>query len=147
MKKLFSVTLSLLMLLCLFTACANSGSTDPWADAAYTENKEFGEGEKTIELKVIVDEHSVTFTIHTDASILSEPLLEHKLIEGDNAQYGLYIKKVNGILADYEKNKAYWGLAINGEYAMTGADGTEIVDGGKYEFTYTKGWYFEKNFW
>ena len=141
MKKTLSIALSILMLLCFFTACANNStsSDDPWSDAVYTENKELGEGEKTIEFKIIVNEHSVTFTIHTDATLLSDALLEHKLIEGDAGEYGLYVKKVNGILADYDKNKAYWGLSINGEYAMTGVDGTEIVDGGKYEFTFTKG--------
>ena len=126
------------MLVSCFTACANN-SGDPWADALYTENKEFGEGEKTITVDVIVDEHKVTFTIHTDADILSNALLDNKLIEGDEGQYGLYIKKVNGILADYEVNKAYWGLSIGGEYSMTGIDGTEISDGGKFELTYTKG--------
>ena len=129
------------MLLCFFTACANNSTSadDPWSDAVYTENKELGDGEKTIEFKVIVNDHSVTFTIHTDATLLSDALLEHKLIEGDAGEYGLYVKKANGILADYDKNQAYWGLSINGEYAMTGVDGTEIADGGKYEFTFTKG--------
>ena len=139
MKKVFSLTLALLMLLCCFTACGNTNSSDPWASATYKENKEFGEGEKTIELEVIVNDHKVTFTIHTDATLLSDALLEHKLLEGDPGDYGLYVKKVNGIQADYDKDQAYWGLSIGGEYAMTGVDGTEIVDGGHYEFTYTKG--------
>ena len=60
-------------------------------------------------------------------------------MEGDPGDYGLYVKKVNGVQADYDKDQAYWGLSIGGEYAMTGVDGTEIVDGGHYEFTYTKG--------
>ena len=139
MKKLLSLLLSLLMIATCFAACNQSSATDPWADAIYKENKEFGEGEKTIEFEIIVNEHKVTFTIHTDAELLSNALLEHKIIEGDDGEYGLYVKKANGILADYDKNQAYWGLTIGGEYSMTGVDGTEITDGGHYEFTYTKG--------
>lgn len=139
MKKLLSLTLTLLMVVCCFAACNQANTDDPWNDAVYKENKEFGEGAKTISFEVIVDDHKVTFTIHTDAELLSEALLEHSLIEGDAGDYGLYVKKVNGILADYDLNKAYWGLSIGGEYAMTGVDSTEISDGGKYEMTYTMG--------
>ena len=53
--------------------------------------------------------------------------------------YGIYIKKVNGIRADYNLDGAYWNLTKNGEYLMTGADMTPIADGEHYEFTYTKG--------
>ena len=58
MKKTLSLLLSILMLLCFFTGCANNTTSadDPWADAVYTENKEFGEGEKTIEFKIPVED-------------------------------------------------------------------------------------------
>ena len=48
------------------------------------------------------------------------------------------IKEVNGILADYEKDATYWGFYINGEYAMTGADMTDAVDGDSYLFKVEK---------
>ena len=47
-------------------------------------------------------------------------------------------KKVNGILADYDVDKTYWGLYKNGEYLMTGVDTTEIADGEHYELVKTK---------
>lgn len=109
-----------------------------WADAAYLEDKTFGEGEKTIVVKVVAEEKTVTFTIKTDAETLGAALLEHKLIEGEQGQYGLYIKKVNGMLADYDVDQTYWGLTKNGEYVMTGADTTNIADGEQYELTRTK---------
>ena len=102
------------------------------------EDTELGDGEKTIMVEVVAEDKSVTFTIHSDKSTLGEVLLEHTLIEGENGAYGLYVKKVNGILADYGKNKCYWGLYKNGESLMSGVDGVEISDGEHYEIVYTK---------
>ena len=109
-----------------------------WADATYTEDKTFGEGAKTLTVEVIAGDKSVTFTVKTNKENLADAMLEHSLVEGDNDQYGLYIKKVNGILADYDIDQSYWSLSKNGEALMTGASGTKIADGEKYEFTYAK---------
>ena len=125
----------------------NSGTADEttapvltgvWADAIYTENKEFGEGAKTIKVEVVAEDISVTFTINTDAETLGEALTENSLIEGENGAYGLYIKKVNGILADFDVDQTYWSLSKDGEYLMTGADSATIADGEHYELTRTK---------
>ncbi|MBQ2119193.1 MAG: DUF4430 domain-containing protein, partial [Clostridia bacterium] len=53
--------------------------------------------------------------------------------------YGLYVKKVNGITADYDTDKAYWAFYLNGEYASTGVDSTDIDENVKYSLVYTKG--------
>jgi len=87
---------------------------------------------------VIVGEQSVTFTIKTDAETLGDALLAHNLIAGDQGDFGLYVKAVNGITADYDVDQSYWGFSKNGEYMMTGVDGTAIADGEVYELTYTK---------
>ena len=81
----------------------------------------------------------MVFTIKTDAKTVGDALLENELIAGDEGAYGLYIKVVNGLRADYDKDMAYWAFAIDGEMAMTGVDMTDIVDGGKYELVYTVG--------
>lgn len=109
-----------------------------WADATYTEDKTFGEGAKTVKVEVKAEDASVTFTIHTDAETLGDALLAHELVEGEAGAYGLYIKKVNGMLADYDVDQTYWLLTKNGEYIMTGADTTVIADGEHYELTRTK---------
>ena len=158
MKKTIKLTLALflalLMTVCLF-ACKqqvetpetsagtseNGGAVAPeglWKDATYLSDAEFGEGAKTVKVKVIAEDKSVTFTVKTDAATLGEALLAHGLIAGDEGQYGLYIKYVNGIRADYDLDKRYWNFTKNGEYMMTGADMTEIADGECYEFTYAK---------
>lgn len=109
-----------------------------WADADYTEDTELGEGNTTVKVEVNVDNKSITFTIHTDETVLGDSLLAHSLIAGDDGEYGLYIKKVNGITADYDTDKAYWAFYKDGEYMNTGVDGTTIADGEHYELVYTK---------
>ena len=117
-KSTLALFLALLMTLCLF-ACKeqaetpetsagtseNGGSIAPeglWANATYLEDTSFGEGAKTVKVKVIVGEQSVTFTIKTDAETLGDALLAHNLIAGDQGDFGLYVKVVNGITADYD---------------------------------------------
>ena len=153
-KSTLALILALLMTLCLF-ACKqqaetpettagtseNGGAIAPeglWKDATYLEDTEFGEGAKTVKVKVIAEDKSVTFTVKTDAKTLGEALLAHGLIAGDMGDYGLYIKFVNGIRADYDLDKRYWNFTKNGEYMMTGADMTDIADGECYEFTYAQ---------
>ena len=103
-----------------------------WQDATYVKDTELGEGSKTLTVKVEVEENSVTFIIHTDAETVGEALLALGLIAGEESQYGLYIKQVNGMTADYDVDQTYWAFYINGEYAMTGADTTPISEGEVY---------------
>lgn len=109
-----------------------------WAEADYVEDTTFGDGSKTVQVEVKVGEESVTFTIKTDKIMLGDALVEHNLIAGEQGAYGLYVKKVNGITADYDVDQSYWGFCKNGEYMMSGVDTTEISDGEHYELVYTK---------
>lgn len=68
----------------------------------------------------------------TDKEILGEVLQEDGIIKGEQGDYGLYIKEVDGIVADYETTGTYWAFYIDGEMAMTGVDQTKIVDGAVY---------------
>ena len=56
------------------------------------------------------------------------------MIAGDESEYGLYVKTVNGITADYDKDGVYWAFYVNGEYAQTGVDSTSITEGDSYSF-------------
>ncbi len=120
------------------TASVETQSDSLWDTATYTEDKTFGEGAKSVGVELIVGDKSITFTLKTDKENLADALLEHNLVEGDNGAYGLYIKKVNGIVADYDVDKSYWSLSKGGEMLMTGASETKISDGEKYEITYAK---------
>lgn len=122
-----------------FAACSEKNeATGAWESATYLKDAEFGSGAKTVQVEVKAEDQSVTFTIHTDKDILGDALLEHNLIEGENGPYGLYVKTVNGILADYDINQAYWAVSKDGESSATGVDGINILDGEHYELVYTK---------
>ena len=125
----------LLLAVMIFTACtAEKVSPEgKWADATYLSDTELGKGEKTVTVTVKAGENEVSFTIHTDKTYLGDALLEHKLIEGDESEFGLYVKKVNGIIADYDVDKTYWGFYKNGEMMMTGVSAAEFADGESYE--------------
>ena len=95
--------------------------------------------EKTITVTVIDDKgESTVFKITTTSANLRGALEQEKLVEGDEEQYGLYVKVVNGLRADYDKDGAYWAFSKDGVDLMTGVDDTIIADGDKYEITYTK---------
>ena len=135
--RILSVLLSILMVLTLCVACA-AKPTGLWKDATYQKDTTLGKGDTTVTLVVTAEDKSVTFTVKTDKKMLGDALLDAKLIEGDTTEYGLYVKKVNGITADYNVDQSYWALYIGEEYAMTGVDATPIEAGVTYGFTYTK---------
>ena len=141
MKTAIRSTISLVLLLSVILSLAACGAKyegTPWENATYTEDKSFGDGAKTIKVTVEAGEKSVVFTIKTDKATVGEAMQEHGLIEGEQGAYGLYVKKVNGIVADYDIDQTYWGFYINGEYAMTGVDMTEITEGAVYRLVRTK---------
>lgn len=97
------------------------------------EGGELGEGSTQFSLTVTdKDGNETQFTIHTDKETVGEALLELNLIAGDEGEYGLYVKTVNGITADYDTNGVYWAFYVNGEYASTGVDSTPITEGESY---------------
>jgi hypothetical protein len=138
MKRTISIAL---LIVCLFSfvACKESvDATGLWENATYLQDTEFGEGAKTVKVEVKVEEQMITFTINTDKKTVGEALVENDLIAGDEGAYGLYVKKVNGIVADYDVNQSYWAFYINGEMAMTGVDMTDIDETAIYRLEYAK---------
>jgi len=92
-----------------------------------------GEGATKFVLMVTdKDGNDTYFEINTDKETVGDALLEHNLIEGEDGDYGLYIKSVNGITADYDKDQTYWAFYIDGEYAQSGVDTTPITEGSSY---------------
>lgn len=78
------------------------------------------------------DGKSEKFEINTDKEIVGDALQELGLISGEEGEYGLYVKIVNGIEADFNKDGTYWAFYINGDYAMSGIDSTKIEAGSTY---------------
>lgn len=119
-KKILSLILIAAMIM-TFAACGKKTS-----ESAGTKHFTF----------IAVDKEGAEtkWDISTEKTIVGDALTDEGLIEGEEGAYGLYVKKVNGIEAIYEVDGTYWSFYIDGEYAMTGVDATEIVDGSTYMF-------------
>ena len=106
---------------------------------AQTDVTVLGEGQTVFSFHVTdADGNETNFEIHTDKETVGDALLELDLIAGEDSEYGLYVKTVNGITADYDKDQTYWAFYVNGEYAQTGVDSTNVTAGDTYSFKVEK---------
>lgn len=78
------------------------------------------------------------FVVKTDRKNVADALVEVGLVSGENSEYGLYIKVVNGITADYNVDGSYWSLLVNGEMSMVGASSVSVAEGLRVELKKTK---------
>lgn len=102
--------------------------------------KELGKGATQFSFSVVdKDGNKTAFLINTDKTTVGDALLELDLIAGDESEYGLYVKTVNGVTLDYDKDQMYWAFFVNGEYATSGVDTTDIDENAEYKFEATKG--------
>ena len=117
MKRILSLTLVVLMLLASLTllSCGDD------------------ETEKSFTLTVVhLNGEEKTFNLTSSEKHLGDALISEGIVEGENGQYGLYITTVDSEYHKYEDDGKYWAFYIDGEYAMTGVDMTEITDGALY---------------
>lgn len=162
-KKLLSLILSMMLIVAMafnMTACGDNNqekpNTEGQSQAGGTQQETQGDkvengsenqagttvlGQGAIVFDFVVvdkDGKETKFEIHTDKKTVGEALLEVELIEGEDGPYGLYVKTVNGITADYDVDQTYWAFYINGEMAMTGVDKTDVEVGATYSFKVEK---------
>ena len=125
MKKGLLILLAVLVAAAAFAACGSS-------------NK-LGKGKTAFTVKVTyADGKTEDFEVRTDEKTVGEALVALKFIEGEDSEYGLYVKKVNNVTVDPDKDAAYWAFYINGEYAMDSVDKTPAENGAVYEFKVEK---------
>ena len=138
LKKLTGILLLFSMVFAL-TACAPMGKETPDDSGVVQNGAVIGQGSKTFAMEVTDGEGKVTaFTVKTDADTVGAALLALGVIAGEDSQYGLYVKTVNGITADYDKDQTWWGFYVDGVSASAGVDSTEIVSGSTYGFKVEK---------
>lgn len=136
MKKWLSFIVCMVLIAAM--ALCMSGCNDAAQDAqteptVFTDGQSLGQGATKFTLEVVdLDGSTATATVNTDKKTVGEALMELGVLEGEQGAYGLYIKAVNGIPYDYETDGAYWGFYIDGEYALSGVDTTDIVAGTTY---------------
>lgn len=142
-KKLLSFILCMVLIaaMALIASGCNANKNDPahTTEQPKVEATKLGEGQTTFNFTVVDKDGGETkFEIKTDKTLVGEALQELNLIEGEPGAYGLYVKKVNGITADYDVDKTYWAFYVNGEYAVSGVDTTTIEAGATYTFKVEK---------
>ncbi len=109
-------------------SCANDGNTASAGNVV-------GEGQTQFTFTVVfADNTEKTYTVNTDEKTVGAALLKVGLIDGEDSQYGLYVKTVDGEMHDYDTDKSYWAFYVNGEYASSGVDSTNIEPGAVYSF-------------
>lgn len=146
-KTLLPLVLSTMLIVAMafsMTACSDKHTDDSQAGTDVSVNTEvetnadvtvMGEGATVFNFVVVdKDGNEKAFEIHTDKTTVGDALLDVELIAGDTSEYGLYVKTVNGITADYDVDGTYWAFYINGEMAMSGVDTTDVVEGDTYSF-------------
>ncbi len=151
MKQAFSLTLclALMAVTALFvTGCDSNPDTgetgtttsvsdtaSPSTTAPSAQATAVGEGNTAFFFTVTDKDGTETrFEVHTDKTIVGEALQDLGLIAGDEGEFGLYVKTVNGITVDYEKDGVYWAFYVDGQYATSGVDSTSITEGATYSF-------------
>lgn len=142
MKKLRKIMAFLLALVMALALCA-CAKTDP-APAGKTtvgvkDGETVGQGATAFSVEVKDAEGKTTkFTVQTDEKTVGAALQKLNIIAGEASDYGLYIKEVTGITADYDKDGTYWAFYIDGQYALTGVDLTDVKAGAAYTFAVEK---------
>ncbi len=108
-------------------------ATDPTAPTVFSDGDVMGQGARTFTLIVEeLDGSKISVSVNTDRQIVGQALEDLGIIKGENGIYGMFIKAVNGKTYEYEKDGAYWAFYIDGDYALTGVDQTEIQEGVVY---------------
>ena len=103
------------------------------------EAEQIGTGSVSFMFNVtFADGSTKSYKVSTDKKTVGEALSELKLIDGEVGEYGLYIKTVDGVTVDYDTDKSYWAFYIDGEYAQTSVDKTDIAEGSVYELKVQK---------
>lgn len=141
-KKLLVTLLVVLIavMALIITGCTNNSqdeptTTEPVQTTEQTSAIVKGEGENAfVFIAVDLDGNSTHYMIKTDKETVGEALVENGLIAGDDSEYGLYVKTVNGITLDYDKDGKYWAFYEENAYANQGVDQTPIKEGGVYTF-------------
>lgn len=142
--RLLALLLCLLCVAALLAACRKPSSeptgtlAPPVADDADTPLLR-GEGKTAFFLTVTdIDGAQTKFEIRTDEAMLADALVKVGLVSGEDSAYGLYIKVVNGITADYDVDQTYWSLLIDGKAAETGTSSIAVTAGMQVELKKTK---------
>ena len=133
MMKFLLIAVASIMLLAL-TGC--EGAAGPGADVDV--ERSIGEGDTSFLLRVTDNEDVTTlWTVYTNEETVGDALYEVGLVDGEHTEFGLMILSVDGVVADFAANGAWWGFFVDGEMAAVGASDTVIESGVEYALVYS----------
>jgi len=138
MKKTLSIILILIIAMSVFVACGEDEVTPGeaeifWENATYKEDATVGTGEKTVTVTFEALGKVVKLTVKTDAENLGAALYENGLLNDPS-----FFNIANGMVADWDKDRAYWAFYIGNDMAPYGVDSELIENGKSYRIVYTK---------
>lgn len=123
MKRIFAFAVAVLVLIGVMSGCA----FEPAADTLHiTFQVTHGDGTQN------------EYEFDTDKTTLAEVLIGEGLVNESAESSGLY-DTVDGELADWNDNEAWWCFSCNGEALTVGIEDTELIDGAVYEAVLTHG--------
>ncbi len=138
-----SSVIILLVVLIAATALLSGCTTEQPKDGGTTSSSDtnaavIGEGTTAFAFAVtFLDGTSKQYTVNTNETTVGAALLKVGLIAGNEGQYGLMVESVDGVKLDYTADGAYWAFYVDGAYAMSGVDSTDIEPGKAYAFVAT----------
>ncbi len=143
MKKLLSLILAVILVISavfVLSSCGDGKATDGNAvsDVSTSDSAEsvnVGEGATKFSFTVKhADGREKKYVVSTDKTTVGEALFDCDLIDGEKGAYGLYVKTVDGITLDYDKDGKYWAFYIGSEMSPVGVDMAEIEADKTYSF-------------
>ena len=103
------------------------------SEASSAEENVLGQGATRFTIEITFKDGSEkSYIINTNKKTVGEALLEVELIAGTVGDYGLMIETVDGETVKYEDDGKYWAFFVDGQYAMSGVDTTNIEIGKAY---------------
>lgn len=138
-RKLVTLMLAMMLIAAMALGMTGCGNKEEEAavstETVHEDGAVLGEGSKEFAFTVVdMEGEETNLEIHTDKETVGEALLELGVIAGEKSEYGLYVKTVNGLTVDYDKDGKYWAFYVNDEYGLTGVDSTDITEGDSYAF-------------
>ena len=113
------------------TSARTTETTAPWTS--------IGEGDCSFPFIVtFADGTKQNYVVTTGKASVGEALVDANLIAGDTSEYGLYVKTVCGVTADYDTDGTYWALYVDGELSSVGVDSVKCADVTVVEFRIAK---------
>lgn len=116
----------ILLVAAVAVGCGEKKNDTPREECTFSFTAVFADGS--------FEEHTITTTEKT----VGDALIANGLIEGEDGAYGLYVKKVCGVVADYDVDRTYWALYVDGAYGTTGVEKLKCSDGLEVEFRVEK---------